>query len=84
MPKKGDIIDYIPVDQENWKRATILGRAGKATGGNKYWLNIENNEDKKQFSIDWQNGVKEWKKVIQENAEEVFVIEKRHCEKKVK
>ena len=96
LPKKGEVVDYIPVNEENWKKATILGRAGKSTGGNKYWLNIIHNDDERPFSIDWQKGVKEWKSHdvsesepvfndVEDNVEnEAFVVESRHCEKKVK
>ena len=89
LPKKGDVIDYVPLNEDNWKKATILGRAGKATGGNKYWLNIQHSENEKPFSIDWKNGVKEWKShdmsdIPADVENDVFVVESRHCEKKVK
>ena len=88
LPKKGDIIDYIPFNEVNWKKATILGRAGKATGGNKYWLNIQHPEDEKPFSIDWKNGIKEWKNHdmsdVSDVKNDVFIVDSRHCEKKVK
>ena len=88
LPKKGDIIQYIPVNEENWRKATILGRAGKSTGIKKYWLNIQHiDDDDKSFSIDWKNGVKDWKSAtpdqISNEAEDVFIIEGRHSEKKV-
>ena len=90
LPNKGEIIDYIPFNDDNWRKATILDRAGKATGGNKYWLNIQHSGDEKPFSIDWQNGVKEWKShdmsehVSDDLENDVFIVDSRHCEKKVK
>ena len=38
----------------------VLGRAGKATGQNKYWFNIKNLDSGNFYSIDF-NKVKKWK-----------------------
>ncbi|CAL4122102.1 unnamed protein product [Meganyctiphanes norvegica] len=90
LPKKGEVVKYIPVNEENCKEAILLGRAGKATGMNRYWLNIQHKENEEPFSIDWQNGVKEWKNhnVPEQGSSDVendvFITENRHCEKKVR
>ncbi len=41
MPSKGSKIRYKLRDSEDVKEAKVLGKAGKATGKNKFWINIE-------------------------------------------
>lgn len=43
-----------------WKNATVLGRAGKVTGKNKYCLNILDDGDESGKCVDWRN-VDDWK-----------------------
>ena len=40
-PKVKDIIQYKLQNSDEWIKATATGRAGKATGKNKYWYNIK-------------------------------------------
>ena len=54
VPKKGSRISYRLNDDENLHKALVLGRAGKATGANKYWINIER-EDKTLGSLNLEN-----------------------------
>ena len=93
LPKIGQTIEYIPVGESNWKVTTILGRAGKATGKYKYWLNIhDENEDPK--SIDWSNGVEDWREreghiskaeeSESEESEEVYLANDLHDSKRVR
>ena len=39
-------------EDENWKKATILGRAGKATGNNRNWYNVKDLDSKEEKSLD--------------------------------
>ena len=43
----------------------VIGRAGKATGQNKYWFNIKNLDTRNFYSIDF-NKVKKWKYLQEE------------------
>ena len=63
-PKMNDIIQYKLQNSDEWIKATVTGRAGKATGKNKYWYNIKEDlsEEKKSINleqVDWEllNGV---------------------------
>ena len=51
IPKKGTRISYKIRGSNFYDEATILGRAGKATGKNKHWINIEGS-DKSLKSFD--------------------------------
>ena len=62
LPSAQTRITYLPNDDSNWKHATVLGRAGKATGKNKYFLNILNDGDESGKCIDWRN-VDDWKEI---------------------
>ena len=59
-----DIIQYKLHNSDEWIKATVTGRAGKAAGKNKYWYNIKEDlsEEKKSINleqVDWEmlNGV---------------------------
>ena len=39
-----------------------MGRAGKVTGKNKYFLNIQDDEDETGKCIDWRN-LNDWKEI---------------------
>ena len=41
IPTKGSKIKYRMKDCDTYEEAKVLGKAGKATGKNKYWINIE-------------------------------------------
>ena len=38
---KGNKILYQLPGAEDWFAATVIGRAGKATGKNKWWINVK-------------------------------------------
>ena len=44
IPKKGTKISYKVPGGEEEIQATLLGRAGKATGKSKYWYNVQNDD----------------------------------------
>ena len=65
LPTSKTRIAYIQNNNPCWKNATVLGRAGKVTGKNKYCLNILDDGDESGKCIDWRN-VDDWKE-IEEN-----------------
>ncbi len=44
IPSKGSKIRYKMRDGENFEEAKVLGKAGKATGKNKFWINVEDED----------------------------------------
>ena len=60
LPKANDNIEYLNPDSNNLEKALIIGRVGKATGQNKFWLNIKNFESGNLSSIDFSK-IKKWK-----------------------
>jgi hypothetical protein len=61
----GDEISYLPDDQADWRRATVISRAGKATGQYKNWYNIRDKDTDESFSIDLGN--REWLRMEEAN-----------------
>ena len=51
--KSNDHIEYCNPDNDTWEKALVIGRAGKATGQNKYWFNIKNLDTRNFYSIDF-------------------------------
>ena len=52
-------IEYRLCGDEDWQKAVVLNRAGKATGRHKMWLNVEDVPQKDQKSVDFN--LAEWK-----------------------
>ena len=50
--KANDQIQYKLNNSNEWIKATVLGRAGKVTGKNKNWYNVQETESEKQNSVD--------------------------------
>ena len=46
-------IEYRLCGKEDWQKAVVLNRAGKATGRHKMWLNVEDVPQKDQKSVDF-------------------------------
>ena len=67
LPKIDQHVQYKLKDDDKWMSAKILGRAGKANGPLKFWLNIEDLDEQTQSSLNWKDNVKEWK-VIEYNT----------------
>lgn len=38
--KKNDVIEYQLTEEDDWQKAEVLGRAGKATTATKHWFNV--------------------------------------------
>ena len=80
---KDDRIHYKFADDEGWRDAVVLGRGGKATGGNKNYYNVKeigDNVEMKGVNLD---AVHEWEKVddnADENVNIVLIPGNRHCE----
>ena len=51
VPVKGNKILYQLLEAEDWLNATVIGRAGKATAKNKWWINVQNSKDKAIRSV---------------------------------
>ena len=49
--KTNDSIRYKVQNADGWTKATVLGRAGKATGKNKYWYNLQDDISKETKSV---------------------------------
>ena len=59
--KVNDQIQYKLNNLSEWIKSTVLGRAGKVTGKNKNWYNVQETESEKQKSVDL--GQLQWKKL---------------------
>ena len=59
LPKANDNVEYLNPGLNNLEKALIIGRAGKATGQNKFWFNIKNIETGNLSSIDFSK-IKNW------------------------
>lgn len=65
--KANDNIQYkMGLENENWIRATILGRAGKASGNNRNWYNVKDVESEEEKSIDL--GRLPWERISDESV----------------
>ena len=62
VPVKGNKILYQLPEAEDWLAATVIGRAGKATGKNKWWINLQDSKDKAIRSVNLEK-LKAWKYV---------------------
>lgn len=69
--KKNDQIQYKLSDSDQWTNALVISRAGKATGRNKAWYNVRDNETNEEISINLER--LEWK-LVKEHEAEVNII----------
>ena len=63
------------IDSKEWKRALVISRAGKASGKNKYWFDIEDLYDNTMKSLNFEN-TSSWKNF----REEILLCEKESFE----
>ena len=54
LPKLYQCVQYKSSDADNWKNAKIIGRAGKATGKYKFWLNVKDLDDDVESPVDFE------------------------------
>jgi hypothetical protein len=73
--KQNDIISYQMKDGDVWKTATVVGRAGKASGKYKHFYNMRDTESGEMTHID-MSGINDWHRcdVEEEQVEEVNVV----------
>ena len=85
LPKLRSTVFYHDPDSKSWREANVLSRAGKASGKNNAWFNLQNLDDNSFISVNfeviegWRNVDKE---VLQNSAiEESFdVVEAKMME----
>ena len=65
LPKAKTRIAYLEDENSEWKHATVLGRAGKVTGKNKFFMNIQDDGEVSGRCVDWRN-IDDWKEVCEE------------------
>ena len=68
-------VSYMDIDSKEWKRALVISRAGKASGKNKYWFDIEDLYDNTMKSLNFEN-TSSWKNF----REEILLCEKESFE----
>ena len=65
LPTTGNKIEYKLPNSSTWHAALVLGRAGKATGKNKHWINIKNLSDNTLQSLNLEE-LTSWKNMDEE------------------
>ena len=75
----GDRIEYKVKNEDDFETATVLGRAGKATGDYRNWYNIRNEKNSEEKSIDLAS-IAEWKKINEAEVDIVMVPKNQHGE----
>ena len=73
LPGAGKVINFRLPEEDVWRQAEVLGRAGKHHGKNKSWLNIK--EGNKSYSVDTSK-LKDMH--VEEQANIVMVPRKEH------
>ena len=64
--KENKILYQLHVQEaEDWLAATVIGKADKATGKNKWWINVQDSKDKAIRSVNLKE-LKAWKYVEEE------------------
>ncbi|CAF2215336.1 unnamed protein product [Rotaria magnacalcarata] len=69
VPKIKDHIKYLIHDNESWKSAEVISKAGKATGINKLCMNLKDLKDNSLSCVDFGR-IKEWKQLDNDSMEE--------------
>ena len=64
-PQVGSTVRLKLQEDNNWQNVKVLGRAGKASGANRFWFNIENCTDGDKKSVDFSK-VESWETVPEE------------------
>ena len=75
--KANDKIKYRLPDSDNWTSATVISRAGKASGRNRNYYNVKVEDSGEQLSVDLGNV--EWEKAVEE-VNVVLIPVNRHGE----
>ena len=69
VPKKGTKIAYQLPESDEFLEATVLGRAGRANGKHKYWINVQK-EDESLGSLNLEELI-EWKEL--QHSEDILL-----------
>ena len=69
--KPSDMIEYRVNDSDDWTKATVLGRAGKASGKYSDWFNIATADDNTGLSVNLQSV--QWRR-CPSDTEEVNIV----------
>ena len=72
--KKGALVK-LKMKDGDWKTVKIVRRTGKATGKYKNFWEVENEDNGSLVEIDMANDVEDWKQVVNEVENEIFVTE---------
>ena len=59
IPKIGERVKFKQRENDNWQKAKVISRAGKATGKYPTWRNIEF-DDGRIIALDWVKDVTQW------------------------
>ena len=59
MPKCKCSFEYKIKPTDEWRKATVISRAGKSAGKNKFWLNVKDKEDGSLKSLNFEE-LSEW------------------------
>ena len=70
LPKRHDVLRYLDQSDDSWKKVKVLGPAGKKTGGNRSWVNVQDEHNCK-YSLDLES-VEDWE--VAANIDEVLVV----------
>ena len=78
--RKNDIIEYKEDEADDWQKAEITGRAGKASTATRHWFNICTTDGQRK-SVNL-SAVHDWRRIEcrEENVNVVTIPNKRHGE----
>ena len=65
LPKINQCVQFLTPGNNEWQNVKIIGRAGKAKGVNKFWLNVKNLDNNVESCVDWNNGIEMWRPINQ-------------------
>ena len=71
VPKSGDIIRIKETDESDWSIAKVISRAGKQSGKNKFWVNVDVDGELKSVNLE---GVDAWAD-IDDHIDEVLAVQ---------
>lgn len=76
FPVIGSKVNYIAKDDSSnkWRTAHVISRAGKASGANKYWFNVHDEEETEPKSMNFET-LKTW----EQSTEEVLISVSSEC-----
>ena len=79
LPKVHDIVEYLPVGSDEWRKAKIVSRGGKATGKNWAYLNILDDGENETKGINFETDIEKWKVVNDPGSENNVAFLSKAC-----